>query len=470
MSGVNMSQISGGAGVAAAAEGASGGRVSLKAKVSLGILILFYMNFNVDKQIFPLLANMIADSLTFSDTELGLLQGFIYSIPYGVAVLIAGWLVDRFSPRGILFTGTLFWACAASASALAISFMTMAWTRAGVGLGEAMLVPAALPLIAAIFPRDKVALAIGLFYAGANLGGMVANLAGGVLIDFFITIGHLEVPGLGPIAPWRSVFLATGLPGIPLAFLAWSLARAKPATRGGPTLAAHEPGGAVHGPAVAAPGPKVSAGQYLRDHWFFLFTYIVGTSTLAIAAYTIISWSAPYFGRTYDWSNTTIGIVVALGPGFCIVANPIWGRISDWLLARGHTDGVYLVLIPAILAGIPLTMLAFLVKQPAVAIVAFVLANTCLVAYGYCYAALQIAVPPHMRGRLTAIKLMVLALIGLGAGPVVAGVFTDYVFRSRDMLGPSIVSSVTLSVLVSAGLLIWGRRAYIRALKAQEQS
>ena len=147
--------------------------------MSLGILILFYMNFNVDKQIFPLLANMIADSLTFSDTELGLLQGFIYSIPYGVAVLIAGWLVDRFSPRGILFTGTLFWACAASASALAISFMTMAWTRAGVGLGEAMLVPAALPLIAAIFPRDKVALAIGLFYAGANLGGMVANLAGG---------------------------------------------------------------------------------------------------------------------------------------------------------------------------------------------------------------------------------------------------------------------------------------------------
>ncbi len=432
------------------------GDVSLRAKVSLVILASFYVLFNLDKQIFPMVANMLAEALAFTDTELGLLQGFVFSIPYAVGVIVVGWLADRFSRRGILFTGVVFWSLAAASSGLAVSFATMAMSRAGVGLGEAALLPAALPLIAAIFPRDKVAGAIGFFYAGSNLGGMFANLVGGVLIDTFIAVGDLKVPVLGSLAPWQSVFLVTGLPGVALAFLAWGVVKPKSESA------------KLSAPAAAETGPQMSLPQYMRDHWFFVVTFMLATSTVSVCAYTILSWSAPYFGRAFDWSNSVIGLVLAMGAGACVIGNPLWGWVADRLRAGGHIDGVYRVLILAVLAGIPLTAVAFLVKLPVVAIPAFMMASMTLVSFGYSMSALQLAAPANLRGRLTAMKLVVLAIIGLGAGPVSAGFFADHVFHSRDMLGPSIVSSVTLAGLIGAGLLIWGRPAYIRAVRAQE--
>ena len=373
---------------------ASGDRVTLRAKLSLVILTVFYMLFFLDKQIFSLLANMLGESLDFGDTQLGILQGFAYSIPYSLNVLFVGWLVDRYSRRGVLFGGVLLWSMAAAASGLATSFTTMAFARAGVGFGEAALIPAALPLLAAIFPRDKVSGAIGLFYAGANVGGFLANLVGGMLIDTLVAAGDIRVPILGLIAPWQATFLVTGLPGVALAFLAWGLAEPKVARVARTLKQATE--------TTLTEGRQTMAG-YFRDHWFFFVTYTLATSTMSLSAYTLFAWSAPYFGRTYGWSNTVIGAATALGMVVSMAGNPLWGVVADRLRRKGHLDGVYRVFIPLVVLGVPFTAIGYLVQIPAVTIVFYLLSHLSLAAFGANMSALQLAAPAHLRGRLTGI-------------------------------------------------------------------
>lgn len=429
-------------------------RVTPRALISLAILTSFYLLFALDKQIFALVANLLVDALGFTDTELGLLQGFVYSIPYSLGVLAVGWIVDRFSRRGVLFLGVFFWSLAAASSGLAMSFASMAMARACVGLGEAALLPAALPLIAAIFPRDKVSSAVGFFFVGSSLGGIFANLVGGYAVDVFVGMGEVSVPVLGVIAPWQAAFIVTGLPGCAIAFLAWGLMK-PPSQRVAATETATDA------------SSQQSLGEYLREHWFFMATFAVATSSLTLCSYTLISWAAPYYGRTFDWSHSLIGAVVAMGMGIGAFGNPLWGMTADWLRRRGHMDSVYRVFIPLALLGIPLCATAFLVKQPVISVVAWILTNLAVNAHGANVSALQLAAPAHLRGRLTAIKLVVSGVVGLGAGPVLAGVFADHVF-GRDQLGPSILAAVTLAALLCAGLMIAGRGAFIRAMRAQE--
>ncbi len=422
--------------------------------MTLIILLFFFLLFNVDKQILSLVANMLYDELGFTDTQLGLLGGFVYSIPYSIGVFVIGWLVDRFSRRAILFTGVLFWSLAAAGSGLATSFATMAMARAGVGLGEAALMPAALPLIAAVFPRDKVSGAIGFFYVGSNLGAIIANVLGGVTIDAFVSMGNIDVPILGTLEPWQAVFVATGLPGVVFAFLAWGLAKTKTTGKTDADMA------------VAT--RLETLGEYIRRHWLFLATFTVGTASITLCSYTLISWAAPYYGRTYDWNHATIGLIAAMGLGVGVVGNPLWGMLADRLRRRGHIDGVYRVFIPLVLFGIPLAAIAFLTRNPVISVVAFILSNFAINSQGSTFSALQLASPPHLRGRLTGIKLVVQGVVGLGIGPVLAGFFAEHVFKSRDMLGPAILCSISLAAVTASGLLALGRTSYIRAVREQE--
>lgn len=430
-------------------------RITSKAWVALAILMGFYLLSYLDKQVLALLANLIGPSLKLSDTQLGMLQGFIFSLPYAVGVLVVGYCVDRYSRRGILFAGVIVWSIAATMSGLATSFESLALFRAGVGLGEAVLIPAAMSIIASVFPRDRVAFAIGLFYMAANIGGIVATLLGGVVIQTFVDNEGATLPFFGNLEPWQAVLVVTGIPGLMIAFLAFVIRidiggrdRVKPA--GAQTR--HN-------------------GQSLRDylvrHRGFLIFYTLGTSFGTICAYTLISWAPAYFGRSYGWDHSTVALVFAASMVFGALGNIGWGMMADYITRRGQRDALFRIYIPLMIVTPFLTILAFAFKVPAVSIPAFMLSALVYTGLGPAMAALQIAAPDKFRGRLTSLKLVVTSVIGLGLGPVIAGVVSDHVFRDRTMIGEAMVVAIFFASFLAAIFLAAARKGFLRALGEQ---
>jgi len=427
---------------------------SARGWICLAILMLVYLVYFLDKQIFALLANMLEARLGFTDSQIGVLQGFAYSLPHSVGLLLVGALVDRYPRKALLAVGVVLWSLAAASSGLAFSFGAMAAARAAVGLGEAALIPVSLSILASTFPRERLSLAVGIFYSGPGIGGVLAVLAGGAAISALVRAGGVSAPFVGELEAWQAAFIFTGLPGL----LAAAAALTMPFSDRG----RRRPGGSARGQAPDG------VGAYLKANGGFVATHALAFTFSVICAYTGIAWAAPYFGRAFAWDHAVIGQVVAGGMAASAVGCILWGWVGDRLRARGQRDGLYRIFIVLQLAALPACALAFLAREPVVCVPAFILSMLVYNGFGPLMAPLQLASPERLRGRLTAMYALLNGLIGLGVGPAVAGFLTDYLFHDRAMLGPAIVISITAAAVISVAMLALGRKAYLRALDQQE--
>ncbi|MEV5001151.1 MFS transporter [Nocardioides sp. LML1-1-1.1] len=127
------------------------------------------------------------------------------------ALVLAGLLVpvaalaDRWGRRRMLLTGFTIFALASLAALVARSAGEVIAIRALLGIGGAMIMPATLSLIRALFPdaRER-AFALGLWAATAAVGGAVGPIVGGALLSAF---------------SWHAAFLVN-VPLMVVAFLA----------------------------------------------------------------------------------------------------------------------------------------------------------------------------------------------------------------------------------------------------------
>jgi hypothetical protein len=78
-------------------------------------------------------------------------------------------------------------------------------------------------------------------------------------------------------------------------------------------------------------------------------------------------------------------------------------------------------------------------------------------------AALMQVTPSQMRGQISAVYLFTISLIGLGAGPTVVALMTDYVFRDDAMVGSSLLVVGIVSNAISALILWSGLKSYVRS-------
>ena len=86
-------------------------------------------------------------------------------------------------------------------------------------IGEATLSPSAYSLIADLFPPKRLALALSVYGMGIYIGGGLANLAGGFVLDFTGTGQVYSLPIVGERQSWQIVFFLIALPTIPLTAL-----------------------------------------------------------------------------------------------------------------------------------------------------------------------------------------------------------------------------------------------------------
>src|SRR5688572_4691292 len=127
-----------------------------------------------------------------------------YILVFAGLLLTMGALGDRFGRRGALALGLLVMAVASVASAFAESADHLIATRALMGVGGALIMPATLSIIMNVFtdPKER-AQAIAIWSATAGMAVAIGPVTGGWLIENFW---------------WGSVFLIN-LPVVAVALL-----------------------------------------------------------------------------------------------------------------------------------------------------------------------------------------------------------------------------------------------------------
>jgi len=109
-----------------------------------------------------------------------------YSVLFAGTLLLSGALGDRFGRRRILVLGLLVFAGGSLAAGLAPDATNLIVSRAVMGIGGALIMPATLSLLVATFPlAPQRARAIGIWTAVAGVGVAIGPIAGGLLLEHF---------------------------------------------------------------------------------------------------------------------------------------------------------------------------------------------------------------------------------------------------------------------------------------------
>ncbi len=158
------------------------------------------INF-IDRNIIFALFEPIKRELDLTDTQLGWL-GSAYIVVFSLAAIPLGILSDLKSRRAVMATGVMLWSAFTGMGGLARRYWQLLVCRSMVGIGEAAYSPAAQALLADYFPLERRAFALGVFWIGVAVGGVLGIWLGGELEHLY---------------GWRAAFLAVGLPGLILA-------------------------------------------------------------------------------------------------------------------------------------------------------------------------------------------------------------------------------------------------------------
>ena len=412
------------------------------------ILLILIVLSTLDRQIIALQVAPMKAALHLTDTQIGLLQGFAFGACYAVAGLPIGWAVDRFSRRGIAYLGVTIWSLASAACGLAGSFWQLFAARTFVGAGEASVNPTAVSLIGDLFPRDKLGAPMGVYAAGIYLGSGVALAVGGLVVAAFAGKAAIAFPLLGDVAPWQAVFIATGLPGVVLAFTAFALRDPRPSAA------------AVHRPERRSDGMV----GFSRAHAALLFHSFIGFGLASFVFYALAAWTPAFLARSFGLPPGRVGwtwglVVAATG----IIGSLGGGALIDRAYRGGLRDACLVVPAIGALLAWPFIAGAYFMPGalPMLAMLAIGLVLFGAIGPGSYAAWAQIA-PPLLRGRVTAGFTLVTGLLGSGLGPVAVALVTDRVFHDEARVGASIAVVVSLALPAVAVLLLTGRGALRR--------
>ena len=186
--------------VAASGEAVSSG-VLIHATVLLGFVNLFHA---LDRAAMSILIEPIKADLGLTDTQLGLLTGFAFSLTYALFGIPLARLADTRSRVKLLAVCLTVWSAATAVAGFAQNFIQLALTRIMVGIGEAGGAPASVSMMGDYYTPENRSRGMSWYQLGGAAGGTLGLASVGVIADHY---------------GWRVAFFAMGLPGVLLAII-----------------------------------------------------------------------------------------------------------------------------------------------------------------------------------------------------------------------------------------------------------
>ncbi|HXS88967.1 MAG TPA: MFS transporter [Steroidobacteraceae bacterium] len=404
----------------------------------------------MDRQLVAILVEPIRTEFALQDWHMGLLSGLAFALFYTTLGVPLARLADRNNRVKIMAVSLLVWSAFTGLTGIAKTFVHLLIARVGVAVGEAGCNPAAYSLIGDYFEARRRATALSIFQMGGYIGSFLGLLLGG-------WVGHTY--------GWRAAFLLVGLPGIGVALLMKLTLRELPRGFSDPVRAVVEP-------------PPV--GKVVRDLLAKTsFVHLAFAAALHnFAVYGVGNWYAAFLMRSHGMNVAKAGTILAI----CTVIGGaagtyIGGMLSDRLATRRH-DSRYYLWVPALslLIGFPLsqgvlffddTRIVIALLSPVVMCSAAYLAPSITATYGL--------VGIRERALASAVLLFIINLIGLGLGPLLAGIASDQLrqmFLERGLTeAQALGAGLRWSLRIIVGINLWSAAHYFiaaRTLRAEE--
>ena len=381
----------------------------------LAALFLAYICSFIDRMIVGLLVDQIKADLAITDTQVSLIQGLSFALFFTLAAIPIGRMIDRVNRTRAVAAGVAAWSVMTVACGQATSFAGLFVARMGVGVGEAVLSPAAYSIIADSFPRRRLGLAMGIFGLGSATGAGLAFMIGGAVVALVAQADSLSLPLFGTVRPWQFAFIAAGLPGLLIALLFLFI----PDPRHGGAAPAVLPLSAV----------RAEIGRRAGLYWsLFLGVAAVNLSVLGTA-----NWLPAMFMRGFGLKLSETGYLA----GGVLIAGGLIGMIGGGAAMDRIGGGT-----PA--ARLRFCAIAVALMVPAAAafpLVPSLWGAACLFVLFFSAAAavvsaapsvLQEIAPLGMRATVAAVYVFVINAVGIGFGPSVTAALGDALFPGGD--------------------------------------
>ncbi len=380
-------------------------KVSGASYAFLGFLtFLNLMNF-VDRQLLASFSNFIVPDLGLTNTEFGLLTGLVFLTFYSTAGLFMGYLADTMNRTRLIAVGLASWSFLTALSGAAKGFTSLAIPRMFIGIGESIMTPTSMSLLADRFPASKLGLASGIYYMGVPMG---------------VGTSLLIVGYLGPAIGWRNCFYLLGAIGIFLAVVMWFM-RETPRRHLAPDTDSSS--------AVAQLSFKEMMRELvsaLRDSPALVMTILGGVCFHFILG--AATFDQLWYVQERGFDRAEIAQITGW-IGICagMAGNLFGGMGGDWFLRKtGIGRPMFLVGILVILA--PINIVYRLVSPDSiwfwigVGVGFFQLG--CF--YGPTFSTVQSLVPPQIRATVVALYILLLNMAGVAIGVSAAGIYIDY--------------------------------------------
>jgi len=417
----------------------------------LGIVVMFTV---LDRQILSLMIEPIKQDYRISDTQVALLLGAAFSLPYAIAGLPIARLADVANRKNLIAACLAFWSLMTVACGLAQSYTHLLLARMGIGAGESGYGPASWSILTDSFPRERVAFATGTMAIGSQVGTGLALIIGGSALALVSHIAPIDVPLIGVLRPWQWAFIIVGFPGVLWALVVVTALR-EPKRRGKFNATAGRP--------KATPVKEV--GAYMLNDWRTYLAVIGGHSMKYLFMLGTTQWMPTLFYREFGWSLTKIGLIQ--GVLILVVGSaslPLGGKLSEYMTRKGVRGANLRIVFYSMLISVPISMMFPLMPNPWVVLglygVIIVVSNA---AAGPASAAAQVITPNPMRAQVSAVKLFSSNVIAFALGPLIVALFTDYLFADPSQLK----YSMALAAIVlgpPAVFIVWqGLEPYARS-------
>jgi MFS family permease len=392
----------------------------------LTLIITLYIFDYADRLVITSFLDSIKQEWHLSDVKLGMLTSIV-NLFVALFVLPFSIIVDRWSRKKMIALMGIVWSLASLGCAFAANYNQLLIMRAITGLGEAAYATAAVALISKIFPRDKRAQHIGIYYAAAPLGAGLGIIVGGIIAA---TLG------------WRYGFGLVALPGLVVAFLFFTV-------RDYATLPLEEQKSEPHKKNIEL---FISIRNIIRVKtlWFVIiaFALVIGVNT------SVIDWITTYFMRYYELDQKLASTLSGAMAILIIVGAPLGGIIGDRWQRSNKNAYMYLSGYSTILCAVSLTF-ALVVNNIGWCIAFFALFGvSSMVFIAPATAVIQNVVQPGIRAVAYGFNVMVENLLGAFLFPVLVGKFSDVVgLRLSLSMLPFV--AIIASILFFAGARIY---------------